>query len=72
MISIVIKCSRNLEIIDLSWRLNIVIDGFVTPSSWVTVGADRVVTPFSWVTVGAEDVEYELGTGEGELMILWA
>ena len=48
------------------------IDGFVTPSLGVTVGADRVVTPFSWVTVGAEDVEYELGTGEGELMILWA
>ena len=32
------------------------IDGYVIPSSWVTVMADGVVIPSLWVTVGADGV----------------
>ena len=54
-----------------SSRVTVGTDGVVNPSLWVTEGADGVVTPSLWVAVGAGDGEYELGTGEGEFMILW-
>ena len=44
-------------------------DKVVSLSLWVTVGTDGVVTPSLWGAVGAGDGEYELGTGDEELMI---